>query len=220
MNDVHAAARRAMCELQLAPRGIDDARVLACMAAVPRHAFVPPTLAARAHDDHALPIGRGQTISQPFIVAYMTQALRLEPGARVLEIGTGTGYQTAILALLAGAVYSVERDPALLAAARTRLARLGFGGSGLAFREGDGSLGWPEEAPFDAILCAAGAPAVPPALVAQLLAPGGRLVMPVGDKGEQRLVRATQCDGKVEVAKLIRCAFVPLVGAQGWTDLA
>ncbi len=172
-----SAQRHRMVVDQLEGRDVHDALVLAAMTAVPRHAFVPSELHAHAYDDAPLPIGRGQTISQPYVVAAMTQLAQLGPGARVLEIGTGCGYQTAVLAELAVEVYSIEIVPELAARAAATLAQLGY--VNVRLRRGDGHAGWPEAAPFDAILVTAAPPAIPPALLRQL-AIGGRLVIPVG----------------------------------------
>lgn len=184
--------------------------VMAAMAAVPRHAFVDETERALAYLNRPLPIGHGQTISQPYIVAVMTDMLDLTPSARVLEVGTGCGYQAAVLAEVAGHVYTVEAVPALAAAARERLARLGYGN--VSVREGDGRLGWPEEAPFDAIIVTAAAERIPPALIEQLK-PSGRMVVPVGPPwGPQVLVvGGKHKDGRFETANTLPVAFVPLV---------
>ncbi len=208
--------RARMVERQVAARGVSDPRVLDAMRVVPREAFVPPGQAARAHADGPLPIGEGQTISQPYIVALMAEAARIGPGDRVLEVGAGSGYAAAVLSRLAARVFAVERLSALAEAAAERLARLGC--ANVAVRAGDGTLGWPEAAPFDAIVVSAGGPEVPEALMAQL-APGGRLVMPVGrDEGIQRLLRLTRSrDGWVE-DDLGAVRFVPLIGAQGWPE--
>src|SRR5438270_4381356 len=174
-----------MVARQLAGRGIRDCRVLAAMAWVPREWFLPPHLASEAYEDAPLPIGSGQTISQPLIVALMTEALAPRRRDRVLEIGTGSGYQTAILARLAGRVYTIERLPDLLVEAEERFRRLGL--TNIATRLADGAAGWAEEAPFDRIIVAAAAPRIPEPLTSQL-APGGRLVIPVGDLASQELV--------------------------------
>lgn len=197
--------------------GVRDSRVLAAVERVPRERFVPAELRHVAEADAPLPIGSGQTISQPFVVAYMTAALRLSGEERVLEVGTGSGYQTAILARLARQVYTVEILPELAAAARERLRALGV--ENVQFREGDGGLGWPEEAPFDRILVTAAAPEVPPALLAQLGA-GGRLLLPVGPaRGEQRLELHRRAeDGRLEREVLADVRFVPLRGAAGYAD--
>ena len=202
---------------QIEARGITDPLVLEAMRVVPRERFVPPYLAVFAYDDGPLPIGKGQTISQPYIVAAMTQAVRIKPGERVLEIGTGSGYGAAVLSRIAGEVYTVERIGELAATARGRLAALGY--DNVHVREGDGSLGWPERAPYEAILVTAGGPRVPEALLDQL-AVGGRLIMPVGtDLHGQRLVRVTRTDAhEYEHENLEYVAFVPLIGAEGWPE--
>ena len=207
-----AAARARMVETQLAP-DITDARVLAAMAAVPRHAFVPPELRGQAYDDRPLPIGRGQTISQPFIVAAMTELAGVGPGARVLEIGTGSGYQAAVLCALGAELWSIEIDPVLAERAALALRGLGLGDDRLHLRAGDGWAGWPEAAPFSAILVTAAPPVVPPALRAQL-APGGRLVIPVGARdGDQelRLIVRTHDQREIERA-VFAVRFVPMTG--------
>lgn len=202
---------------QLAERGIRDPRVLAAFRRVPREHFVDPGLEALAYRDQPLPIGCGQTISQPYVVALMTELLALGPGDRVLEIGTGSGYATAILASIAAEVWSVERFLPLAEAARARLAELGL--ERVHIRVGDGTLGWPEHGPFDAIVVYAGGPRVPPALRAQL-APGGRMVIPVGpDEDEQALLRVTRlAGGDVRVEDFGGVRFVPLVGREGWPE--
>src|SRR5207302_367323 len=192
-------ARLKMVEEQLVPRGITDARVLEAMRKVPRHLFLEEALADRAYDDSALPIGEKQTISQPYIVALMTQALALCPTDKVLEIGTGSGYQTAILAELAERVYSIERVKSLALQARERLDRMGY--RNVAIRIGDGTYGWGDAAPFDAILVAAGSPSVPPLLVEQLRE-GGRLVIPVGDRAVQRLQLGVKQHGHLALSGL------------------
>lgn len=187
---------------------IHDAAVLDALAVVPRHLFVPPAHQADAYADIALPIGQGQTISQPYIVALMTQALRLTPDSRVLEIGTGSGYQAAILAHITPHVWSVETRPELGRAAQERLHGLGYA---VAVKIGDGRLGWPEHAPYDAIIVTAAAPDVPPALVAQL-AEGGRLVIPVGESAwDQTLWAIERAGGKLKREFLCEVRFVPLV---------
>ncbi|MCX5743876.1 MAG: protein-L-isoaspartate(D-aspartate) O-methyltransferase [Proteobacteria bacterium] len=209
-------ARQTMVDRHLRARGVRDPRVLLAFDVVPREAFVPSALASAAYDDRPLPIEAGQTISQPYIVALMTEALALAPGDTVLEIGTGSGYAAAVLAKLARHVYTVERHVELADAARDRLAALGF--SNVEVRCSDGTLGWPEHAPFDAIVVAAGGPEVPRALLDQLEI-GGRLVMPVGPAHEQQLVRVTR-DGIVAYRReeLGAVQFVPLIGAQGWSE--
>ncbi|RUA26229.1 MAG: protein-L-isoaspartate O-methyltransferase [Actinobacteria bacterium] len=204
-------ARQQMVDGQLAARDIDDPRVLAAMATVPRHLFVPPELAASAYEDRPLPIGRDQTISQPYIVAYTVQAMRLGASDRVLEVGTGSGYAAAVLAELCAEVVTIECISSLAESAGERLARLGYGN--VTVIEGDGGMGRPSDAPFDAIAVAAAGPSIPDALVDQLSA-GGRLVMPVGRRrGGQHLVRAVRTAGGTEVEALLPVTFVPLTGA-------
>ena len=194
----------------LCRRGIRDARVLAAMARVPREDFVAAEYAAQALEDHPLPIGQGQTISQPYMVAIMSEALRLTPGARVLEIGTGSGFQTAILAELAAKVYTVEILPELQAAAQARLGRLGY--TNVCFRLGDGYEGWPEFAPYDGILVAAAPELVPPPLKAQL-ADGARLIIPLGPAGgDQALWRVRRRGDTFISRRLMAVSFVPLTG--------
>jgi protein-L-isoaspartate(D-aspartate) O-methyltransferase len=191
-----------------------DPRVRAAMAKVPRERFVPAGSSEAAYDNRPLDIGHRQTISQPLIVAGMTQLLRPGPDARVLEVGTGSGYQTAVLAELADRVYTIEIVAPLAAGARALLDELGY--RNIAFRCGDGAAGWPEEAPFDGIIVTAAAPAIPPALVAQLK-PGGRMVIPVGDsRGCQDLMLVERdADGRIRERQLFSVAFVPLTGGQG-----
>ena len=208
--------RDRMVSTQIEARGITDPLVLQAMREVPRERFVPASLVPLAYDDGPLAIGQGQTISQPYIVAAMTAAAGLKPGARVLEIGTGSGYGAAVLSRIAAEVYTVERIGALAKAAQGRLAELGY--ANVHVREGDGSLGWPEHAPYDAILVTAAAPRVPEALRSQLVV-GGRLVIPVGAARAQRLVRVTRTEAHdYEYEDLENVAFVPLIGAEGWPD--
>jgi len=204
-----------MLEKQLRRRGIVDFAVLGAMDAVPRHEFVPPELRARAYEDLPLSIGAGQTISQPYIVAAMTAALRLDPQDRVLEIGTGCGYQAAVLSLLAREVFTIECRTELARSAASRLAALGY--SNVHVHCGDGTLGLPECAPFDAILIAAAAPAVPKPLLAQL-AEGGRMILPVGSADQQELQLIEKDGTKMHTNTLEGCRFVPLVGHFGWQD--
>jgi protein-L-isoaspartate(D-aspartate) O-methyltransferase len=199
--------RLRMVETQLRARGLGDERVLGAMARVPRHLFVPDDHAAFAYADEPLPIGRGQTISQPYIVAYMTEALRFEGGEKVLEIGTGSGYQTAVLAEVASEVWTVELVEELSFRARVRLEALGYGN--IHFRVGDGSDGWPEAAPFDGILVTAAPASVPAALELQLR-PGGRMIVPVG-LGSQELVLVRREGDSFRRKGLIGVRFVPLV---------
>lgn len=211
-----ASSRARMVERQLAARGIGDGRVLEAMGAVPRELFVPEELRANAYDDGPLPIGQGQTISQPYIVAVMIAAARIGASDRVLEIGAGSGYAAAVMARLAGEVIAIERHAALADAAAERLRRLGIDNARVV--AGDGSIGWPEAAPFNAILAAASGPEVPNLLKDQL-APGGRLVMPLGPPGEvQKLVRVTQRDGGFDEDDLGPVRFVPLIGRRGFPE--
>lgn len=206
-----------MVATQIEVRGITDPLVLEAMRAVPRERFVPAALARFAYEDRPLPIGEEQTISQPYIVAVMTQAAGLKPGARVLEIGTGSGYGAAVLSRVAAEVYTVERVGVLAEQARGRLARLGY--DNVHVLEGDGTLGWAEHAPYDAIVVTAGGPRVPEALLSQLAA-GGRLIMPVGSGSRyQRLVRVIRTGAQeYRYEDLEEVAFVPLIGAEGWTE--
>jgi protein-L-isoaspartate(D-aspartate) O-methyltransferase len=201
-------ARELMVEQQIETRGVRDARTLAAMRKVPRHLFVPPAMVGQAYDDHPQPIGHGQTISQPYIVAFMTEALRLEGGETVLEVGTGSGYQAAVLAEIASHVYSIEIVPALADESRRRLAELGYGN--VEVRAGDGYQGWPEAAPFDAIVVTAAAPRIPEPLKAQLR-DGGRLVLPVGDDW-QELVVVTRRGDRFETKPVLPVRFVPMTG--------
>lgn len=204
-----------MVDRQIAGRGVRDPRVLEAMRTVPREAFVSEHLAESAYDDSPLPIGEEQTISQPYVVALMTEALEIRPEDKVLEIGAGSGYSAAILSRIAGEVYAVERHASLAREAEERLARLGY--ANVHVLHGDGTLGWPEHAPYDAIVVAAGGPAVPPALLDQL-AEGGRLVIPIGpDQRNQDLVRVRRrAEGGTVRELLGPVRFVPLIGAQGW----
>ena len=211
--DALAARRALMVSEQLVSRGIRDPRVLQAMRDVPRHEFLPDGLLAQAYEDRPLPIGEGQTISQPYMVAAMTEALAVSASDRILDVGTGSGYQAAVLARLGQRVVSIERHPALAARARATAARLGV--TNLVVLEGDGSEGVPVFSPYDAILVAAGAPSVPPGLVAQLAA-GGRLVIPVGPADMQRVTIVTRDGDRVGEETREGCVFVPLVGRQGW----
>ena len=204
-----------MVAQQLRRRGLTDSRVLEAMARVPRHLFVAEEQAHEAYEDHPLPIGWDQTISQPYMVASMTEALCLSGTERVLELGTGSGYQTAVLAELSPWVLSIERIQALSEAAAKVLGGLDLPGR-VELRVGDGTLGWPEEAPFDAILVTAGAPSLPQPLLDQL-APGGRLVIPVGARHLQRVeIHRRLADGSSTVEQSTPCRFVDLVGQHGW----
>ncbi len=205
------SARERMVETQIEGRGITDPKVLAAMRKVPRHHFVDDTLLAEAYSDHALPLGHGATISQPYMVAKMSELLAIEPGDRVLEIGAGSGYQTAVLAALGAEVFAVEIILALVAPAQARLQRLGYAKS-VHLRCADGSLGWPEHAPYAAMLVAAAAPRVPSSLISQL-APGARLVIPVGTDSQELWVIRRRRQGGLEKQHLWPVRFVPLVGA-------
>ncbi len=207
-------ARKRMVEAQLKARGIKDRRVIDAMLKIPRHLFVEEAMAAQAYNDNPLPIGEKQTISQPYMVALMTELLQLGGKEKVLEIGTGSGYQAAVLALLADRVYTIERIRPLAMKARKALDSLGL--LNINIKISDGTMGWKEEAPFDAIIVTAGSPDIPSVLTDQL-AHGGRLVIPVGDKYEQTLVRVTkQEDGSLLRENLLGCRFVKLVGKFGW----
>lgn len=208
-------ARERMVATQIATRGVDDARVLAAMRDVPRHLFVPDDARRDAYEDRPLPIGDGQTISQPYIVAAMTATLAASLTDRVLEIGTGSGYQAAVLARLARSVVTIERHPGLAARAAETLAALGI--SNVRVVVGDGSLGYPDEAPYERILVTAGAPAIPEALKAQL-ADGGRLIIPVGSAGFQQLMRVDRHGTLFTEQEGEGCVFVPLIGEHGWPD--
>lgn len=215
MNDF-AIARRRMVEEQIRARGVKDPRVIDAMLRVPRHLFVPEALAAQAYSDFPLPIGERQTISQPYMVATMSEALQLKGDEKVLEVGTGSGYQAAVLALLARQVFSLERIPALARQARRVLDAAGF--ARVNVRVTDGTFGWEEEAPFDAIMVTAGAPAIPRPYLDQLTI-GGRLVIPVGDRVSQVLVRVTRRGERdFREERLLGCRFVPLVGDHGWRE--
>ena len=208
-----AARRQAMVERQLRRRGIRDQIVLDAFLKVPREKFVPESESDVAYGDHPVPIGLGQTVSQPYMVALMAQELELKGGEKVLEIGTGSGYQTALLAEMGCSVYTVERLEPLAAPARARLQAMGY--EGIHSRVGDGTLGWPEEAPYDRITVGAGGPRVPAALVEQL-ADGGVLVIPVGSEYFQELLVVTREGDRVRERRGCGCAFVRLIGQQGW----
>lgn len=203
-----AAVRAAMVKNQIAARGVKDERVLEAMRQVPRHLFVPEEFRAQAYEDHPLPIGEGQTISQPYIVGLMTELLRLQPGDKVLEVGTGSGYQAAVLAAMGCQVYTIEIRPTLAAQARERLQRLGY--ANVHVRVGDGYRGWPEEAPFVGIIVTAAPEKIPEPLLQQL-APGGRLVIPVGSFYQQLKVITREANGFSE-RDVIPVRFVPMAG--------
>jgi protein-L-isoaspartate(D-aspartate) O-methyltransferase len=213
MQPDRAGERQRMVEKQLRRRGIADERVLAAMARVPRELFVPEPVRDRAYDDAALPIGGDQTISQPYMVARICEALAVRPGDRVLDVGTGSGYQAAVLARLADEVHSIERLPDLADRARAALQLAGC--ANVEVHVGDGSMGLPEHAPFGAIAVAAAAPEVPASLYTQL-EPGGRLVVPVGARGGQELQLVVRSPEGPAVLRSVPCRFVPLVGAEGF----
>jgi protein-L-isoaspartate(D-aspartate) O-methyltransferase len=201
--------------LDLRRRGIKDERVLAAMLKVPRHLFIARPLWHLAYGDHPLPIAAGQTISQPYIVALMVEALAVQQDHRVLEIGTGSGYQTALLAELAAEVYTVERVAELLEGAERLLGELGY--RNIHFRLGDGTQGWPEYAPYDRIIASGSVPQVPASLLAQLADPG-RLVIPTGDRHLQELVLVQKLEGLIFREELVPCSFLPLIGKEGWEE--
>lgn len=204
-----------MVEEQIVARGIRDPKVIAAMKKVPRHLFVEEALQNQAYSDHPLPIGEKQTISQPYMVALMTEALQLKGMEKVLEIGAGSGYQTAILAEIALKVFSIERIRSLAIQARKLLYELGYLNVEIKFS--DGTLGWEEESPFEAILVTAGSPSVPQPLVDQL-AVGGRLVIPVGEEVDQDLIRITKTEEGIRRENLGGCRFVKLIGKYGWNE--
>ena len=206
--------RRKMVETQLIPRGIKDKKVIEAFLIVPREKFVSENLKEFAYDDTPLPIGEGQTISQPYIVALMTELLQLKGGEKVLEIGTGSGYQSAILSEIGCDVYSVERIPSLATRAGKILQQLGYI---VKIKIGDGTLGWEEYAPYDGIIVTAAGPKTPQSLLTQLKE-GGRIVMPVGDMYLQELIRITKVKGKFIKENFGGCQFVPLKGKEGWNE--
>jgi len=195
--------------------GIRDQRVLEVMGRVPRHRFVDPALWPQAYSDYPLPIGNGQTISQPYMVALMTEGLRLNGGEKILEIGTGSGYQTAILAEFSSRVFSVEREPVLAQRAREILSKLGY--ENVAIRVGDGSTGWSQFSPFNRILVTASAPSIPHSLIEQL-SDDGLMVIPVGERDHQVLKVLEMREEKAIVDDICSCTFVPLIGEEGWQD--
>jgi protein-L-isoaspartate(D-aspartate) O-methyltransferase len=210
-----AGLRQKMVNAQLRARGIRDERVLVAMGRVPRHLFVAEEDRQCAYEDHPLPIGEGQTVSQPYIVAFMLEALSLDGSEKVLEIGTGSGYQTALLAELVRQVYSMERIESLARAARATLQRLGY--KSVRLTVGDGSRGWAEQAPFDAIVVSAAAPQIPQALLEQLRE-AGRMVIPVGPAEAQELKLVRKREGRTVVTNLEGCRFVPLIGELGYSE--
>ena len=215
MTEDYSKLREIMVSSQLVPRGIRDERVLAAMRKVPRHIFMGEEIRYRAYDDSALPIGDGQTISQPYMVAVMTELLELKGDEKVLEIGTGSGYQAAILSELSKTVCTIERYDSLMARAKEKLVSLGY--DNILYRVGDGTLGWPEEALFQRIMVTAGAPSVPPPLFEQL-DEGGIIVIPVGDRYGQSLIKGVKQNGRLIEQYHTPCVFVPLVGEFGWKE--
>lgn len=215
MTDRYERKRNRLVE-RIRGKGIDDPRVLRAVASVPRDRFVPESIRSRSYDDTALPIGHGQTISQPSLQALYLQALEIGPEDRVLEVGAGSGYQTALLAEVAANVYAVERLPELTQRARDVLDELGY--KNIALVTKDGTTGWSKYAPYDAILVAAASPDIPDALVEQL-APGGRLLIPVGDRMSQELTLVHKSeDGELHTRAITQCVFVPLIGRFGWPE--
>lgn len=206
--------RRKMVDWQIVGRGVKDQRVIEAMLKVPRHLFVPEAMRDEAYGDYPLPIGDGQTISQPYMVAEMTADLELKPSDKVLELGTGSGYQAAVLAELVQEVYTIERIEKLAIKAENTLKKVGY--KNIVVKVGDGSSGLPDYAPYDAILVTAGAPQIPQPLLEQLNE-GGRLVVPTGGRMFQTLIRVKKVAGKFEEKHLFDCMFVPLVGAYGWS---
>lgn len=204
-----------MVETQLRPRGINDERVIEAMGKVPRHMFVDKGQADAAYDDSALPIGDGQTISQPYMVALMTQLLQLKGGEKILEVGTGSGYQSAVISLLASEVHTVERIASLAVKARERLKELGY--FNVKVHVDDGTVGLPAESPFDGIIVTAGAPRIPEEYIEQLKV-GGRLVIPVGTRYSQILYQVTKTPDGIKESMSTPCVFVPLLGREGWAD--
>lgn len=213
--DIYERSRQNMLDAQLIPRGINNPSVLHAMLTVPRHLFVDEALHSQAYTDYPLPIGEKQTISQPYMVAFTAESLGLTGRERVLEIGTGSGYQAAILSMLCDRVYTVERISKLADRARKTLDSLLC--RNVVVRVADGTVGWPDEAPFDAIAVAAASPQVPPALIDQLKV-GGRLIIPVGEAEMQKFLRITRKKNGVETEVLGGCKYVKLIGQQGWQD--
>jgi protein-L-isoaspartate(D-aspartate) O-methyltransferase len=216
MNIDFGVMRKAMVEEQLVPRGISDKRVLEAFRKVPRHEFVPKELWQNSYNDYPLPIGEGQTISQPYMVALMTEALKLKGSDKVLEIGTGSGYQAAILAELAKEIYSVERLKGLVDKAQRALDSLGY--KNINMKVGDGTLGWEEMGPYDGIIVTAGSPAIPESLIKQLK-DKGRMIIPVGGNGfGQILTLVEKLDNTIRTSEVCACTFVPLIGKEGWSE--
>lgn len=206
--------RNRMVEEQVVSRGINNPIVLEALKAVPRHEFVPEMLRATSYGDYPLPIGNSQTISQPYMVALMTEELGLKGGEKVLEIGTGSGYQAAVLSRIAGRVYTIERLPELAENAKATLSRLGY--ENIEIKIDDGTLGWPEHAPYDGIIVTAGAPKIPDRLVEQLSDDKGRLVIPLGGQWGQTLTVVEKSGRAISERQVCGCVFVPLIGKEGW----
>ena len=204
-----------MVNIQLAHREISDKRVLDAMSKVPRHIFVPSEVVSIAYTDQPLSIGKSQTISQPYMVALMSECLRLKGGEKILELGTGSGYQTAVLAELGSFVYTIEKISALSIGAQGTLKHLGY--ENIRFKTGDGTLGWPENAPYDGIMVTAGAPHVSQVLIDQL-SDGGRIIIPVGNSFSQELVVVSKINKKIRTKNICGCMFVPLIGKHGWNS--
>jgi len=215
MTNDYRVARERMVNNQLVSRGIKDKGILRAMGKIHRHLFIEEALIAEAYNDHPLPIGHKQTISQPYIVALMTEALELTGKEKTLEIGTGSGYQTAILAELSEKVYTIERIRPLMEQARALLNELGY--TNILFKSYDGTLGWEEYAPFDAVIITAGAPKIPEPLLNQL-GDGGRMIIPIGDKFSQELIKVTKVKDDYEEKNLGGCRFVDLIGTHGWKE--
>jgi protein-L-isoaspartate(D-aspartate) O-methyltransferase len=215
MTNDYRVARERMVNKQLVPRGIKDKGVLRAMGKIHRHLFIEEALIAEAYNDHPLPIGHKQTISQPYIVALMTEALELTGKEKTLEIGTGSGYQTAILAELSEKVYTIERVRPLMEQARTLLNQLGY--TNILFKSYDGTLGWEGYAPFDAVIITAGAPKIPEPLLNHL-GDGARMIIPIGDKFSQELIKVTKVKDDYKEENLGGCRFVDLIGAHGWKE--
>lgn len=211
----YASRRREMVEKQIASRGVTDPLVISAMTKVPRHLFVSEALVDSAYEDFPLPIGEGQTISQPYIIAEMTQSLNLKGQERVLEIGTGSGYQAAILAQIVYKVYTIERNNALFLQTRKLFDKLKY--HNIVTRYSDGTQGWKQESPFDAIIVTAGGQNIPSPLIEQL-SMGGRLVMPVGDNFSQELIQLEKTEGGIKTTNLGACRFVKLIGQHGWDE--
>ena len=215
MNHDYRLARERMVKSQLISRGISDKNVLRAMGRIHRHLFIEEALEGEAYNDHPLPIGHRQTISQPYIVALMTQALALTGKERTLELGTGSGYQTAILAELSRTVYTIERIRPLLETAKEVLDALGY--TNVLYKIDDGTLGWKEFAPYDAVIVTAGAPRIPETLLEQL-AEGGRMIIPIGNRFSQELIKVVRVKNTFKEESLGGCRFVDLIGAHGWKD--